>query len=275
MRVIIPLSGNGIKIAAGLLVGSSALWLIMGDIIGILIVAAIFAIVFMQNNYQQFKNSITLREIRAVAREYERFPKYQSLTSLMNVLSQDLPAFLFAFYFSFEFAGYYALARNMLKKPVQLVSDSVRGVFLQRVAEIRGKGKSLRSDFVKTTAALAVVSVIPFSIITIWGEWIFSIIFGAEWVTAGFYAKFLSPLLFLVFINPPATQVIIVEQKLLNLLIFRIFFFSFETLAIIFGYYISSDPLVAVALFSGVGVIANFILILYAYRLTTKTEFGH
>lgn len=271
-RMITPLSTNGIKIVAGLLVGSSIFWLIIGDILGISIVAAIFAIAFIQNNFQQFKNSISQREIRAVARKYDSFPKYDSVTALMNAISQNLPAFLFAYYFSFEFVGYYALAGKILKKPVQLVSNSVRGVFLQRVAEIRGKGKNARSNFIKTTAALAALGIIPFGILAIEGEWIFSFVFGAKWATAGLYARFLSPWLFLLFINPPATQIILIEQKLFYHLIFQIFLLSFRGIAIISGYYISSDPWVAVALFSGVGVIANFILIVYAYKLTSDNE---
>jgi O-antigen/teichoic acid export membrane protein len=274
MRVILPLSANGIKIAAGLLVGSSALWIIMGDIIGMFIVAAIFAIAFMKNYYQQFKNSITRREIWAVAQEYNKFPKYHSFTRFMNALSANLPAILFAFFFSFEFVGYYALARKILTKPIQLVSESVRSVFFQRAAEIRGKGGNPKSEFVKTTVALAAVSVVPFSIIMIWGEWIFSVIFGAEWAIAGFYAKLLSPWLFLMFINPPASQVILVEQKLFFLLILQILLLSFRSLAVLCGYYISPDPWVAVALLSSVGVIVNLILILYAYKLTIETESG-
>jgi O-antigen/teichoic acid export membrane protein len=267
-RMITQLSTNGVKIMAGLLVGSSALWLVFGNIIGIFAIALIFAVTFLRNDYKQFKNSVTWREIREVAREYKSFPKYNSPTALMNNLSQNIPTFLFAYYFSAEFVGFYALAVRILKKPILLVSDSVRSVFLQRVAEMQSKGQSQRAHFMKTTLVLAAVGVIPFGIITIWGEWIFSFVFGEKWAIAGFYVRFLSPWLFLMLINPPATSVILVKQKLSNYLIFNVLLLSFRTIAIICGYFISADPWVAVALFSGVGFIANLMLIFYAYKLT-------
>ena len=267
-RMITQLSTNGIKILAGVLVGSSALWLIFGNIIGMFVVVLIFAMAFLQKEYKLFKNSITWREIREVAHEYKSFPKYNSPTALMNTLSQNIPAFLFAYYFSIEFIGFYALAVRILKKPILLVSDSVRSVFLQRVAEMQSKGQSQRAHLMKTTIVLAAVGIVPFGIITIWGEWIFSFVFGVKWALAGFYARFLSPWLFLMLVNPPATSIILVKQKLSNYLIFNILLLSFRTIAIIFGYFISSDPWVAVALFSGVGFIANLMLIFYAYKLT-------
>jgi O-antigen/teichoic acid export membrane protein len=267
-RMIIPLSTNGIKIAAGLLVGSSVIWLIIGNIIGVSIVAAIFAVAFLQNNYQRFINSIKWQEIRVVAREYDSFPKYNSFTALMNTLSQNLPAFLFAYYFPFEFVGFYALAGRVLKKPVQLVSNSIRNVFLQRVAEIQNKGRSPRSSFIKTTMVLVVAGMIPFGILTISGEWIFSIVFGTKWATAGYYAKFLCPWLFCLFINPPALTIITVNQKLFQLMVFNVLLLLFRGIAIVLGYHILPDPWVAVALFSSVGVIYNVLLILYAFKLT-------
>jgi O-antigen/teichoic acid export membrane protein len=266
--VIIPLSASGIKIAAGLLIGSSALWLILGDMVGILIVVVIFAMVFLQNNYQQFKNTLSYRQIFSTAREYNKFPKYYSATALMGATSMNLPALLFAYFFSIEFVGFYALATRILRKPIQLISKSVRDVFFQKVAELQNKGKSLRSSYIKAIAMLAILGIIPFGFIAIAGEWIFSFIFGAKWAITGLYARILCPWLFLMFINPPALGIIMVNQKLSNLMVFNALLLLFRGIAIILGYYISSDPWVAVALFSSVGAIFNLSLILYAYKLT-------
>jgi O-antigen/teichoic acid export membrane protein len=268
--VIIPLSASGIKIAAGLLIGSSALWLILGDLIGIFIVVAIFAIIFLQNHYQQFNNALSYREILSAAREYDNFPKYSSVTGLMNALSMNLPALLFAYFFSLEFVGFFALATRILRKPIQLISQSIRDVYFQKVAELQNKGKSLRSRYLKAIAMLIAMGIIPFGFIAIAGEWVFSLVFGAKWAIAGFYARILSPWLFFMFINPPALSIIMVRQMLSKLMVFNALLLLFRGIAIILGYYISPDPWAAVALFSGVGALANFLMILYAYKLTAN-----
>ncbi len=270
--VIIPISANGIKIAAGLLIGSSASWLILGDMVGVLLVVAIFAMVFLRNYFQEFKNAISRREILSTAREYDNFPKYSSATALMGALSTNLPALLFAYFFSFEFVGFYALAAKILSRPIQLVSKSIRDVFFQRMAELQNKGKSLRSNFIKAIAMLAVLGIIPFGIIAVAGEWIFSFVFGTKWAIAGYYARFLAPWLFLVFLNSPALGIIQVKQKLLNLMIYNGLLLLFRGIAIVLGSHISSDPWVAVALYSGVGAIANLWLILYAFKLTLHKD---
>jgi O-antigen/teichoic acid export membrane protein len=269
---IIPLSASGIKIAAGFLIGSSALWLILGDMIGIFIVVAIFATIFLQNNYHKFKTAISRQEILSAAREYDNFPKYNSATALMGALSTNLPALLFAYFFSVEFVGFYALAARILKKPIQLVSRSMRDVFFQKVAELQNKGKNLRSNYLKAIALLVVIGIIPFGFIAVAGEWIFSFVFGAKWAITGFYAKILAPWLFFMFINPPALGIITVNQRLSTLMVINALLLLFRGIAIILGYYISPDPWVAVALFSGVGAVVNFFLILYAYKLTAHKD---
>lgn len=272
MRFIIPLSASGLKIIAGLAIGSTALWLIIGDLAGIMIVAIILAIIFYQGHHKQLIESISIQNLKAVASEYIKFPKYSSATAFMNALSINMPAFLFAFYFSFEFIGYYSLAAKMLKKPVQLVSNSINGVLLQHFAELQAKGKSQKSNYLKSTLTLASIGIVPFTLIAVAGEWIFTIVFGAKWHTAGVCAQILSPWLFLLFINSPATQMILVKQKLFYQMVFHISVLSFRIIAIIIGHHLSPNPLISVALFSGVGVVANLVLIVYAYTLTMENE---
>ena len=206
----------------------------------------------------------------AVAKEYIKFPKYNSATALMNALSQNLPALLFASFFSLEFVGLYALANKVLKRPIQMVSDAMSSVYLQRIAELNNQGKSVRSNYLKATLSLALVGIIPVIVICIAGPSLFSFIFGPKWKLAGLYAAILSPFLFLFFINTPSTQILLVKQKLLFYFIFQIFLLLFRVGSIIVGYHISSDPWAAVALFSGIGVIFNIIIITYAYILVRK-----
>jgi O-antigen/teichoic acid export membrane protein len=268
-RIFIPVTGGAFKIITGLLLGSSALWLILGDIIGFAVVATIMIVYFLKDNYTEMKNNLVLKDVLAVAKKYNKFPKYNLITAFMGNLSNNLPTFLLALFFSYEIVGYYALARKILKKPVELISNSIREVLLQRIAEIRGKGNSPKNNFVKSTIALAVIGIIPFGTIIVWGETIFAIIFGEKWTTAGLYARILAPWLYTMFINPPSTQLILVDQKLFKLMVYSFVLLCTRSSAIVAGYYISSEPWVAITLFSGVGVIANILLILYSYKLSS------
>ena len=267
-RVAASVTTAGIKISAGLLFGSIAFWLIAGNVIGLIIAAAIFGFKFIGEYFYDVRKSISKQKIVDVAKEFNKFPIFNAPTALINSLSQNIPNFLFAFYFSPEVVGFYGLANSILRKPILLLSDAIRKVFLQKVSELQSASKSLRESFVKATLGLVVIGIIPFGGIMVGGEWIFSVFFGKEWSMAGYYSQFLSPWLFLGFINPPATQIILARQKLFFDLNWNITVLFFRALSIIGASFISSEAWVAVALFSTVGVIANLYLMIYAFFLS-------
>ena len=262
----------GVKISAGLLFGSIAFWLIAGNVLGLLLAAVIFGFNFINANYHDFRRNITKQKIVDAAREFRKFPTYNAPTSLINSLSQNIPNFLFAYYFSPEVVGFYGLASSILRKPISLLSDAIRRVFLQKVSELQSASQSLRGSFVKATLGLAVVGVIPFGAVMLGGEWIFSTLFGQTWSTAGHYSQLLAPWLFLGFINPPATQIILVKQRLSFDLKWNIVVLILRAMAIMGASFISNEPWVAVALFSTVGTVANLYLIGFAFIISDSNK---
>lgn len=258
----------GFKISAGLLFGSVAFWLIAGNVIGLIIAAVIFGYKFIGEYFYDVRKSISKQKIVDVAKEFNKFPTINAPTALINSFSQNIPNFLFAFYFSPEVVGFYGLANSILRKPISLLSDAIRRVFLQKISELQSASKSLRESFVKATLGLVLIGIIPFGGIMLGGEWIFSIFFGKEWSTAGYYSQFLAPWLFFGFINPPATQILLAKQKLFFDLKWNITVIVFRSLSIIGASFISSEAWVAVALFSTVGVIANLYLMIYAFLIS-------
>lgn len=262
----------GIKISAGLLFGSIAFWLIAGNVIGLLLAVVILGLNFINEYFHGFRKNISKQKIVDAAKEFKKFPTFNAPTAFFNELSGNIPNFLFAFYFSFEVVGFYGLASSILRKPISLLSDAIRKVFLQKVSELQSASKSLRESFVKATLGLAVLGIIPFGGITVGGEWIFSIFFGKEWATAGYYSQLLAPWLFLGFINPPATQIILAKQKLSFDLKWNITVLIFRTLSIIVASFISSEAWVAVALFSIVGTVANLYLIIYVFFISDSIK---
>lgn len=261
------LTASTTKILAGLLVGSSTFWLITGNVVGIIGAALLLGATFIKHSLFDLRHGFTKNELRQVAKEFKKFPIYNAPTAILNSASQNIVIFMFAYYFPLEALGLYGLANSILRKPVQLVAKSIRRVFLQKAAEMQANGLGLSGPLMKATLGLAVLGLIPFGTIALSGEWLFSMFFGKQWAVAGYYAQLLTPWLFLLFINPPATQIILVKQKLFFELKYNILLTLSRAFAVITASFVSSEPWVAVAFFSAVGVIANIYILIYAFIL--------
>jgi len=257
------------KIVLGTLFLSSGLWLLFGNILGIF-GPAVILLVFLLGKDQILRNSVNRQAIKNMAYKYKKFPTYHTATGLLNSLSQNLPVILFAFYFSPAVVGFYGLANSILRKPIELVAGSMSKVLLQKTAETHAAGQSLKENFLKVTKGLIAVGIIPFCILGLAGETLFSFLFGENWITAGLYAQLLAPWLFILLINLPATQVIIVKQKLRFNLFFNMVNIILRLIIIVVSAIIFSDPVTTIALFSASGVIINLFYINYAYKLTTE-----
>jgi len=258
------------KIVAGLLLGSTAFWLISGNIVGVLVAVLVLGWTIGLKNRSLFGSHVTGREIISVAREYSKFPRYAMPTGLLNSLSQNLPVLLFAHYFSQDVVGYFGLASAVLRQPITLMGESLSKVYLQKAAELESQDRNLRDSMIKTTLGLAGVGIVPFGLLTVGGCWIFSFIFGQNWATAGIYAQILSPWLFFGLINSPATQVIIIKQALRFNLFYNVITIVMRVGSIVLGYHLLPLPWAVIGAFSACGVLANIFYIFYAFFLTKE-----
>ena len=88
----------------------------------------------------------------------------------MFSLSQNLPVLLFAVMFTPAIAGYYAMAKRLSQAPIAIVVKSMGRVFMQKAASITNQGRSLKTAFLLSTFALAILGVIPFGALWIAGQ---------------------------------------------------------------------------------------------------------
>ena len=258
-----------IKILAGLLVGSTSIWLITGNILGLVIPSIIMLILLVKDSWH-LKQSIQMSRVTQNAKDYIKFPRYQLSTSFLNTFSQNIPVFMFGFLFSTEIVGYYGFAVSITKKPIQLVSRSLSKVFLQKATETNARLGNLQQQLKKATLGLFLAGIIPFTILAVFGQPLFQIIFGAKWETAGLFCQIMCPWFLLMFINTPATQIIIVKQQLRFNLIFTVVQIILRTASIGLACVYSNEAWVAVALFSGVSCLMNLYYIRFAFLCLNK-----
>ncbi|MGC9344350.1 MAG: lipopolysaccharide biosynthesis protein [Bacteroidales bacterium] len=241
-------TSSAISAGGGLITGA-----ISGQFAGMLI--------YLQRLLKRDWKSLTetsFTDLKAVAKKFSFFPRYNMLHYLTNNFSSNLPVFIFSSWFSSTEVGLYSLGFLMINRPMNLITTSLTQVFSQRVIEKHNKKQSIKPDVMKLINRLFLISVIPFIVVGIFGPSVYSFVFGSEWLDAGKYMRLLLPWLFLVFLSSPLSflpDMLSFQKKAMWIDIVK---FLLRILALSIGV-IMNDIYLSIALFSGI----SFILVLY------------
>lgn len=187
-------------------------------------------------------------EIRRLGVRYKKFPVFSTWGALLNTAGQQLPPILFAAAFSASAAGIYTLAHRVLAIPISVLGQAVANVFFSNAAQAQREG---RLDVLVNTvhAKLAQLAMPPVFALMIVGPEAFALVFGQEWRTAGDYARWMAPWLYLVFVTSPLSTLFEVLEKQNHGMVFQALLATARVAAITVGVW-AGDVMVAVALFT-------------------------
>ncbi len=263
------ISTGVMQLGWGFFLYPGAIGLILGQIAGNMLPT----FYLFQHSFHQVKKRLIngfTSNLKSALIEYKRFPIFTSWATLINALSQNIPALLLAFLFSPAAAGFYAITIRVISMPAALIGNSVRQVYFQRASAIHNTGSSIYPLFKKTTWQLVFLAIIPFTVIIIWGSSLFTFVLGPSWGEAGTYASILSLWLFFTFINPPSVMSLFILKLNKTHLIYEILLLIFRSLALITGFLVYDDVLMSLGLYTVVGIIFNLILIGVVHFSLTK-----
>lgn len=205
------------------------------------------------------------RNIISVAKKYRRFPLYSSWAGLLNTSGAQLPPLAFAALFSSQVAGYYTLAYAMVSAPITLLANAVGSVFLSDAANAwrngsLGRSISLVHDKLANMAMPVVITLVfVLPDVFVW-------VFGAQWATAGYFAQWMLPWIYLVFVTAPLSTTYEVIGKQSEYLIFQSSLFIVRLCAILYGAYLD-DLKSTIILFSLSSAFCWLIFLLRLYIL--------
>jgi O-antigen/teichoic acid export membrane protein len=257
-QVIRSLSSNGMQIGLGYLKGG-AFALIFGLILGDMLATLSLAKVVLRE-LKVLWRSISWTRLWQLAKEYRDFPLYSATTNVINSLSLALPIFLLTHFYGIATAGAYAFGIRLMQAPMELVLRALRQVLYQKASETHNEGGRLVPLYMKITGGLFAIGFLPSLVLFIWAPQIFAWLFGAQWQTAGVFARSLVVWLLFSFCNLPAvlfTQIIGRQRS--KFFIDQIQLIARALALIIGGMYLPASK--TVLLFSSVGAVMNVVYI--------------
>lgn len=243
------------KISFGLIVSD-----VMGRVIAVLLI--------LNRVLQQVKlENFSLKKTISLIKRYKKFPKYEMPATVLNITSYELVYIIIPIYFSSVTAGLYFLVFRVLMTPIGFIGSAITEVFKNRAIEDLNKYNSCRRIYKKIFLLLFSIGIFPLLIVTIWGQSIFSFIFGEEWKEAGLYAQILAPLALFRLISSPLSYLFIIKEKLELDLLIQFIFFIFIVISLIIGCFYK-DIYLLVSLLSLSGCIFYLIQIIISFRLS-------
>ena len=221
-------SGRAVtQIAGGLALPGALIGLPLGDVIGRGLGALVMAARVKKADWP-FRHRVTLAKLWTVASRYRRFPLYGMPGGLFNTAGGRTAApLLLSSLYSLEVAGLFLLCQRVITLPAVFVGQAIAQVFLAEGGRLSTEDpKRLRRLYYKTVSRLVLLAIVPAGTLAAAGPWLFSLVFGAEWSEAGFYARILALMFVAQFsVTPISSMLSLLERQGLQ--------FAWETLRLL------------------------------------------
>jgi O-antigen/teichoic acid export membrane protein len=260
--VIASFTSNAVKLVLGV-VSASGYGLIIAVTVGELINFLYLSRLskksinqFKQNSKQQNKS------IKESFILYKDFPLYMAPQLTINALSISMPGLLLVSLFSFSSAGFYALAKSVLGLPTNLIANSIGSVLYPKLASIKEKSPERLFKVIKQgTLGLTLVGIPIYGLFFLFGQELFSFIFGEQWSFAGEYASWLSLGWFTNFSAKACVSVIPVIEKQRLYLFYTIINVVLRMAGLFTCSLLMLTDIQAIQTYSVVGVVMNSVMI--------------
>jgi O-antigen/teichoic acid export membrane protein len=214
---------------------------------------------------------INAEGLSSVALRYRKFAFISLPSDLLNSLSNQIPIFLIAYYFSQAVVGQYNLTFRVVMGPLSIIGVALLDVFKERAARDFSRTGDCRAIFLKTAKSLAWFGIPPLLLLCAIFPWVFAFIFGDEWREAGEYARILTPLFISRFVTSSLSYIIYIAEKQIYDLLWQISLFLIIVGTFYFGGK-SGDFRLTLAIFSWLytGMYAVYFIMNFRFTIRSK-----
>jgi O-antigen/teichoic acid export membrane protein len=244
--------------------------LILSAILGFTLSAVIMHLSIFGISLPLKKIMLSATEI-SVMKEFKQFPLYRLPHSFNAALAQLVPIVLLTTHFGVREAGYFVLTRTVLMVPVTLLGKAVYDVAYPKLSADFGV-KPITRFLLYTTTSLIVISLFPLTVIVIWGQELFSWVFGEGWSRAGLYASCMSLWYVFNIANRPSVAAISILGLDKFLLINGILGLSVNIVGFVIANYLWGTDIAAILAFFSCAILSQIILLIKVYLVSEKSD---
>jgi O-antigen/teichoic acid export membrane protein len=255
-RIVIGVLGIIIQLIAGYS-ATGVNGLILANIFGVIIgLTSVSITLLSQVSPKIIANS------KYYAIKYKEFPYYQLPGAILDIASLQIMVILLNKLLGSEIAGQYSLANRVLAIPLSLVGSAFAQVFYQEFAQRFAENKDPKGFLFRTWKKLFLLGLTPCIVLFFWGEPLFQFVFGTKWLMAGWFAKYLCLISFIMLISSPTSTAFMVLGLQKFQLIFGILLFIIRMMTVVIMYHHINNGLITYVIFETLAIVLfNFLII--------------
>lgn len=213
--------------------------------------------------------SIRWSDLARTGRRYWRFPAFNGAAAVVTKLTEHLPALLFAALFGPAAAGFYALARRVCLAPLAPLGHSIADVLGARVGPAQ-RAATLGPLVQRGYGLLTAVAAPPLVALAGAGPELFGVVFGAQWRTAGEFARWLTPFVLLQVIVGPLHYCFAALGKQVLFAVYQTCALAALILGLLLGWFLG-DQYAGLAAAALLAAGCYFLLVRHLFRLLQLT----
>jgi O-antigen/teichoic acid export membrane protein len=236
--IVGTLLSRGTTIGYGYFYGSNFSGLILGDMI--LKVSNLF-LAFNRQVAEKVKEVVRVpfSEVIQIFKKYKDYPLYVFPGNYVGLLSNQLPIFWFAS-ISSTVTGYFSFASSMLEIPLRLLGYSLGNVFAQKSAEAYHQSLSYFKEIsLRLLTKLLIFGIPSFTLLAIFGDLVFDMVFGHTWRIAGLFAGIMALYYILLLCTSTLNSIFYVLNKGSLYLAIQIGLLVLRVLVFLVGYWLA------------------------------------
>jgi O-antigen/teichoic acid export membrane protein len=257
-----------VNIFSVLVLGSLG-WLVKGLIVGQLIArfaGCIYLARWIYRSIRDFSLDIRYATLKAVAKTYSDFPKYQTPRMLSSHIQANITIYLYTAFFPLDIVGLIYMSRKLVQRPLTAFSESVSQVFYKELAsttDFAQMQKDYKNLVVKVTLLSLPIVLIPWLVPERW----IAVLLGEKWSGAIDYIRLFAFGNSGYFVNNCVQHVYTTLGKQRLKLIFSLVKGAIFALLIYAGHVLFDDAYPTVIMIVVYTFIHNWMAVIYGYKL--------
>ena len=230
---------------------------LFGLILGFLISQFVIFLFYVFKN-SSILSKINFRQIKKGLQQNKSIVKYLLPSTVINSLANNLMPILILTFFGAKEAGVYFFSLKIIGTPLFVISSSISNVFFQKSSELLKENKTELFKLTKKIILINLLLILACLIfINTFGITILESVFDNKWINLRSYSLILSVLILARSTFNPISSLVVVLNKNRQSLIFNIYLFGINLIAIYFGdlYNDLTITIFILAIFGGAGYI--------------------
>jgi O-antigen/teichoic acid export membrane protein len=227
------------------------------------ILSQLFMVLFFYGHHIKFMGIPIFKKVKEDLKSNNTILKFLLPGNTINAFAIHLMPILIAAFFSEKQAGVYFFTAKLLTAPLFLISSSVSQVYFQKASELY---HSKRTDLLKLTKRVVKGNLIIMLLILLFlntvGMYLLEWYLDVDWKNLRQFTLILSFLIFArTSFNPISSLIIVLNKNHISLL-FNMYLFIINLIAIYVGY-VYMDIVITISILSIFGGIGYWVLLLY------------